>query len=135
MAIELFETKKINFNDLIGKPFKYGGRGPGSYDCYGLCIEAAKRAGIFLPEIKELINLRKRNEKFVVEKNKCYKRILKPEPFCFITLKLHPKYITHIGFCIDHHRFLHITKEKRTCIEKLITYKRKIEGYYKFIND
>lgn len=36
--------------DLVGRPFFDGGRGPGTYDCWGLCVEAFKRFGYELPE-------------------------------------------------------------------------------------
>ena len=44
------------FSDLIGKPYKKNGRGPDSYDCYGICIEVCKRIGTKLPEQDEIIN-------------------------------------------------------------------------------
>lgn len=37
--------------DLVGVPFEYGGRGPLSYDCYGLVKECWRRVhGIELPD-------------------------------------------------------------------------------------
>jgi len=44
----------IKYDDLIGKPYKEDGRGPDGYDCYGVCMEVCKRAGINLPEFNEL---------------------------------------------------------------------------------
>lgn len=39
--------------DLIGTPFEYGGRGPDTYDCYGLVKECWRRVhGIELPDFK-----------------------------------------------------------------------------------
>jgi len=43
---------KIDFSDLIGKPYKEGGRGPANYDCWGICMAAAARAKIELPDIE-----------------------------------------------------------------------------------
>lgn len=38
-------------DDLVGVPFVYGGRGPDSYDCYGLVMECWRRAhGVELPD-------------------------------------------------------------------------------------
>ena len=34
---------------LVGKPFVWGGRGPGSYDCLGLVREFRRRAGMPVP--------------------------------------------------------------------------------------
>jgi cell wall-associated NlpC family hydrolase len=36
---------EIDVSDLIGKPWKDLGRGPDGYDCWGVCIEAARRLG------------------------------------------------------------------------------------------
>ena len=33
-------------NDLIGKPFRTGARGPAEYDCLGLTLEGLRRLGI-----------------------------------------------------------------------------------------
>ena len=45
----------IDYNDLIGKPYKEKGRGPDGYDCYGLCIEVCKRFGTALPEMSDML--------------------------------------------------------------------------------
>jgi cell wall-associated NlpC family hydrolase len=36
--------------DLIGTPFKFRGRGPDFYDCYGLVMEVSRRFGVELPD-------------------------------------------------------------------------------------
>ncbi len=42
----------LQINDLIGKPFKDGGRGPKEYDCWGLAAEVFRRAGVALPDYR-----------------------------------------------------------------------------------
>ena len=44
----------LDVNDLLGKPYKVHGRGPDSYDCYGLVIEVEKRLGRELPDLYEI---------------------------------------------------------------------------------
>lgn len=40
-----------DYHDLLGKPFEYDGRGPDSYDCWGLMAECFRRhQGIELPD-------------------------------------------------------------------------------------
>lgn len=42
---------KLYYEDLIGRPFKYGGRPPSlELDCYGLVVEVSDRLGIVLPQ-------------------------------------------------------------------------------------
>jgi len=36
----------MKYDDLIGKPFKFGARGPEYYDCFGLAKEIFRRHGI-----------------------------------------------------------------------------------------
>jgi cell wall-associated NlpC family hydrolase len=38
--------------DLIGKPYQLGARGPDAFDCWGLCAEVYRRGGIVLPEFR-----------------------------------------------------------------------------------
>lgn len=40
----------MNCDDLIGTPFEAGGRGPKSYDCWGLVLEVRRRLGLQSPE-------------------------------------------------------------------------------------
>ena len=40
----------LQYEDLIGRPFEYGGRPPQqALDCYGLIIEVSQRLGVELP--------------------------------------------------------------------------------------
>jgi cell wall-associated NlpC family hydrolase len=38
-----------NATAMIGQPYRYGGAQPGGFDCSGLVVYAASRAGIYLP--------------------------------------------------------------------------------------
>lgn len=39
---------------MLGKPYKVHGRGPDSFDCYGLVIEVEKRLGRELPDLYKI---------------------------------------------------------------------------------
>ena len=45
----------LYIDDLLGKPYKEGARGPDYYNCYGLAIEVAKRMGHTVPDMFKLI--------------------------------------------------------------------------------
>lgn len=40
------------YADLIGIPYKLGGRGPNEYDCYGLLMELHRRQGNTIPDYR-----------------------------------------------------------------------------------
>lgn len=42
----------IDVGDLVGLPYRDGGRGPDAYDCYGLVIEIFRRAGKSMPDLR-----------------------------------------------------------------------------------
>jgi cell wall-associated NlpC family hydrolase len=38
--------------DLIGKPYVKGARGPDAFDCWGVCVEVYRRLGVILPDYR-----------------------------------------------------------------------------------
>lgn len=38
-----------DLNDLIGRPYRYGARGPAEFDCWGLVLEVRRRLGLATP--------------------------------------------------------------------------------------
>lgn len=52
--LELEADTLLDVNDLLGKPYKLHGRGPDSYDCYGLVIEVERRLGRELPDLYKI---------------------------------------------------------------------------------
>lgn len=110
---------KIDFSDLLGKGFEYGGRGPDTYDCYGLAREVSRRAGIELPEWESVC------ERIAIhgeiEKGKeLFRQIPKPKPFCLATISILQPYTSHIGIVLgDCRRFLHILEKSSVTMERL----------------
>ena len=126
--------KLLNFNNLIGKPFNHGSKGPDSYDCYGLCREVLRRVGIYIPDKDRFEDLTMRHS--AIEQGKSqYTKLEGPEPFSMVTFKLRGNYVTHMGIVLeDGRRFIHILKSRCVAIERLdnIVWKAKIDGFYKY---
>ncbi len=124
------------FDDLIGKPFVKNGNGDNGYDCYTLSQEVCRRIGINLPPQNYIDNLETRNDTINVRLNEEFVELEKPEPYCLVTFKIIPPFVSHIGVVLeDCKRFIHIMKKRCVCIEKLNNRfcKSKIEGYYRYV--
>lgn len=122
-------------NDLIGKHFEYGGRGPDTFDCYGLCIEVYKRLGLNLPEHPTSFgNLEADNETYNSGKID-FIRLEKPEPFCLVSLMIHKPYVSHIGVVLpDCVHFINAFQKRNVCIENLNSprWKDRIDGFWRY---
>ncbi len=125
------------YSDLLGKEFRYGGRGPDAYDCYGLMIELRKRAGLYVPEGYASTDLPEvMHDSLEHARLNCPFALLPgPLPYSFATFKLHPRYTTHIGMVVPdgyNTRFIHILPKMRVGIERLDSpaWSHRITGFW-----
>lgn len=124
----------MTYIDLIGKPFRYGARGPEFYDCYGLCMEVYRRRGAELPDFgsspsSSLIH------RMILDNRRLFLELAAPEPWCLVTFMVRPPYTSHIGVVLeDGARFLHILRSTRVCIERLDSqlWGRRITSYLRW---
>ncbi len=124
----------LNLGDLIGKPFSYGGRGPGEYDCYGLCMEVYRRLGRRLPEFGAAVQPHV-IDAMIGEASQFFRKIDAPAPHCLVTFMVRPPYTSHIGVVLDDRiRFIHVSRTIRTCIERMDSplWQRRVTGYYEW---
>lgn len=71
--------------DLIGKPYVHGARGPDAFDCWGLCMEICGRGGWELPDypVKHLTHAE--TTALILGQAKDHAEwIDKPEDWCFV---------------------------------------------------
>ena len=123
-----------NFSDLIGKAFEYGGRGPDSFDCYGLAKEVFKRAGRELPEVNSPTEFNTIHNVGQDLKELISVEVPEPEPFCIVGFMIRPPFVSHMGIVLeDGFRFIHVLENTLVCIERLdnATWKDKIGGFYR----
>lgn len=135
----------ISINDLVGKKFELGARGPNTYDCHGLAIEVFKRYNIDFPDIdiagmamKEVTEMLDREIYKHINILKDWKSIEKPEVPCLIILKGHFKFANHLGVYLGSGKFIHASENKyggHVCVNRLSDplWRRRINGYYKNI--
>lgn len=119
----------ISETDLIGKPFAYGGRGPDSYDCYGLVMELCRALdGIAIPdylspeegsEIASLMDSELSN-KWVKDDNgeMHYFRLMNSG---------------HVGYNLRDGRFIHVWENSGGVrIEDLHNWENRLVGTYRY---
>ncbi len=141
-ALSAPQARSVSYADLIGKGFKYGGRGPLEYDCYGLAMEIYRRLGIELPEFGSAIQVHvihrmideAAHSKLDTQHSKLFEELSAPEPFCLVTFMIRPPYTSHIGVVLeDNVHFMHIVRKTKVTIERLDNqlWKRRITGFFK----
>jgi cell wall-associated NlpC family hydrolase len=120
--------------DLLDKPFQWGGRGPDSFDCYGLCIELARRNGQIIPDSAWAEEPYKIEELVEQTADKGFISIDVPRAGDFVGFKIRPPFVSHIGYMVNQYEFLHITKGTRVSRERLdsLLWQRKIAGFYRW---
>ena len=133
---------KIDYNDLIGLPFKdngtgAGGSNPGGYDCYSLAREVHKRNGVLLPELNiSVLACRDASQQHIdVGFSKLCEKIPTPEVPCLVQIfSSNPGYANHIATYIGNGRIIHVTIKSNVLVQRLSTInKSKIEGFYKYV--
>jgi hypothetical protein len=77
----------------LGKPYRWGGAGPRSYDCSGLAMAAWRRAGLRLPHRADL--------QYRAIRRKVRRRHLRPGDLVFFSRN------SHVGIYVGRRRFIH----------------------------
>lgn len=117
--------------DLVGTPFKYGGRGPDFYDCYGLVMELARRNGQTLPDFGFASN--KALIASMMGATMPQWQSLESQPGAVVLIRI-ARFISHVGYQIDDHRMLHTWESSGgVTIGRLDDWKQRIVGFYKYV--
>jgi len=125
-------------NELVGIPFKDGGRDRNGLDCWGMVILAYKILhNKEIPDFKICAMQHDLVHKKILEQqtDNDWEELQGPEKGCIVAFRLHPIFVSHIGICIDEKTFLHCSERiGGVCIEKLnhSFYNKRIEGFYKW---
>lgn len=149
----------VTYYDLLSARFRYNGRGEdNTYDCYGLCMEVARRMGIDLPEIrtpKGLVGM----EKLLINETEggVRWRPVAPEEAQWGVIEGHDRMgnraiygikqgaiayfrveglLAHVGIVIGPDRFIHAwEKAGGVCVERLTAWKPRLVGLYEHKSD
>lgn len=125
------------YNDLIGKLFKDGGRGPDAFDCWGLAQEVYRRNGIAVPDfdisafdykqIGSTINTEIQVGNWVPSQS--------PDLLCAVAIKNHPTIVNHVGVIVANGLMIHIAAKTFVIIDRINSplFKNRIVGFYKYV--
>lgn len=96
--------------DLIGNPFKFLGRGPIYWDCYGLLMEIYRRQNIHISDIDKIVyDLSQESYKapFNLKKNEWSACSITPGAALLFQVNSIPR---HVGVAIDDDSFIHASE-------------------------
>ena len=123
----------MQIDDLIGKPFVDGGRGPDDYDCYGLAIEMFRRAGIAIPEQPISCMDTPKIAAEINNQRPAWIHLTSPQAPCMVAIRLSPGIVNHVGVYIGGGRFIHAYRNAGgVCVNRISDpiWERRIEGFY-----
>lgn len=121
---------QVDFSDLIGVPFQYGGRGPDTYDCYGLVMECARRHGVTLPDFGFATG----QDLIAAMMGATLPQWEQVEPtYGTVVLLRAGRHISHVGYVMGPNFMIHTWEAAGgVCIERLSDWKQRIIGFFKY---
>ena len=121
--------------ELIGVPFERGGRGPHSFDCYGLCRYIIERdSGVKAPDYGAPADAAQ-IQALMVGSVCFWKRLDEPKEGCVVMFRT-GRLITHVGIVISDSRFIHTWEHSGGVVtERLDPWKHRIVGFYEYCAD
>jgi cell wall-associated NlpC family hydrolase len=139
-------------NSLIGTPFKYGGRGPAEYDCFGLLKHLLARDGIHIRDYDsptdqvEIAELYRRQmhlweevpyvsgEPYVITKHKGVEKRM-GAPYGASVLYSVLNIGSHVGYVFAPNKFVHAWEggSAGVCVEEIDRWAHRIMGVYRYV--
>lgn len=121
---------KFEYEDLIGKPFEYGGRGPDKYDCYGLLREMFRRAGKDVPDYHSPDNGPEIMAK-VLEEQQNWTEV-EQQPGVAILIRLRGN--AHVAYMLPYGMFIHTWDRcGGVTVERMRDWENRVVAYYDYI--
>lgn len=121
-----------NFDDLLGRPFADGGRGPDTYDCWGLVREVYRRYGASLPDYPVSAMDAVRIARQMEQEAGGWAEVKRPLPVpCLVVIRLAcGSWVNHAGVYIGDGRFIHAYKTTGVIIDRIKRWRSMIVGFY-----
>lgn len=134
--------RNIDYSDLIGVSFQYGGRGPDAFDCYGLVKECLQRNGVEIPDYRSPSVLKEVADLVAAEKYRWRKIAVKQGSEIIPANVLTPGRVLeirvnglacHVGFIHRPRAFLHTWEDSGGVVQnQLSDWRDRILGVYEY---
>lgn len=123
----------IYYEDLIGTPFKFGGRGPDYFDCWGLVMEMLKRIGIFPPDYGWHDEAAAIQAMMIGARQKHWQKA--PMKQSAVLLFRVGRYVRHVGFAISATQFIHVWERSNGVVVENFSedWNKRLVGCYEYI--
>lgn len=119
----------LDYADLIGKPFKYGGRGPDYYDCYGLVKEMFRRLGQNVPDYTSPTEAAKIIALMLSSRAQWKETPKKPGAVALFRLIGN----LHVGFVLPYNKFIHTWERSGgVVVEHFYDWEHRVMAYYEY---
>jgi cell wall-associated NlpC family hydrolase len=118
--------------ELIGVPFKRGGRGPDCFDCFGLIRFLIERdTGLKVPDYTTPDDSA-RVHALMISARMFWRELPGPKPGCVVGFRI-GREVCHVGYVISNELFIHAWEPSGgVTIERLAQWQRRIEGFYEY---
>lgn len=121
-----------NFDDLVGKGFQYGGRGPDVFDCFGLVRECYHRThGILLPDFLSPTDQGAQAAVGAIKLQQ-WEEVL-PAPGVMVAIRV-GRFTSHCAFMEAEDTLIHAWKRSGGVTRvPLDEWKARITGFYRYV--
>jgi cell wall-associated NlpC family hydrolase len=122
------------YADLIGKAFAPKGRGPLTFDCYGVVKCVLERNGIPAPDYPSADDDGTNAALILAAMEAGWEEVKRPEANCVVLFRMDRRVGTHVGVMVDGAKFLHALAKTGVCVEDVRSelWKRRVIGFYRF---
>lgn len=120
-----------DIESLVGVPFEYGGRGPDTYDCYGLVMKIMSWEGIKLPDYKSPESQGPIAAMMATQLPLWRTTQQKQGSVVLIRIGRH---ISHCGYMLDDELMIHAwEKTGGVTVQRTQDWAQRIVGFYRYV--
>ena len=121
----------FKYDDLIGSPFKDGGRTAEGLDCWGLAKECFKRQGIAVQDYDISAMATVRIDQELRSNQTTWQEIDSPVIGCLVLINISCQgFANHVGIYVGNGRFIHAYANTGVCLSTIRRWRSHIKGYY-----